>query len=833
MKMFVVFVILLHVFQHASALEVYEGLESVLLLCKDTSVPLEPTLMWTRPDLSLPVVHERNPAGDELRSQNQRYRRRTSMKTDSLRTGDFSLTLRNPIISDSGTYTCTITAFGNTRTLTEVELQVKVSHQVFTVEVYEGAESVLLPCHIPFVSGPTTVVWSRYDLNPPTVHQRQQKQDELTDQNQRYRDRTSMKTDALQTGDFSLTLRKPHIFDSSNYTCTIRVTGEEPRLTDVQLQVKEPYTFPAEASVILAVLAVAAIVGLGVYLWKLLYRVPQVEVDSGVDSVQLICKTTRHLPEDAKVEWMDSNFEKVHVYKNGSDQPEEQSQVYRDRTKMNEDLLKTGDLSLTLERPTDGEAGKYTCTVYSKERKILLKKRVELQFKVPKVEVDSDVRSVQLPCKTTIHLPRDTKVEWMVKSSKKVHVYQNGSDWPEDQDQSYRGRTELRRNLLKTGDLSLTLKYPTDWDTDTYTCTVYNNRKKILIKKEVVLKFRNEKPVTHSRQDQDAIRILETRTFRIEVEGILRFATPLLRQKGMPLLQATKDAVMPSLRGVERRLAKDPERAGAYKVEMEKLIKAGSIIKCGSGTPVMEVPQVEVDSGVESVQLNFNTTLHLPEDAKVEWKNYRKVHVYENGSDQLEEQHQPYRDRTKMNEDLLKTGDLSLTLKYPTDWDTDTYTCTVYSRVGNILLKRQVKLKVRVCQVEVEEGAESVQLPFKTTQNLPEDTEVWWRESSYKTLYMYKYSCDQPGMQHQGYRDRTKMNEDLLKTGDLSLTLKHPTERDSGEYSCNVRKNTQLIRVKTVLLKVKGRVQVQDQTGDIRNRSSSIDPTPLMADQSV
>uniref|UniRef100_A0A669CTV6 Ig-like domain-containing protein n=1 Tax=Oreochromis niloticus TaxID=8128 RepID=A0A669CTV6_ORENI len=94
-----------------------------------------------------------------------------------------------------------------------------VSHPVFTLEVYEGAESVLLPCHIPFVSGPTTGVWSRSDLNPPTVHQRQQEEDELTDQNQRYRDRTSMKTDALQTGDFSLTLRKPHIFDSSSYTC--------------------------------------------------------------------------------------------------------------------------------------------------------------------------------------------------------------------------------------------------------------------------------------------------------------------------------------------------------------------------------------------------------------------------------------------------------------------------------------------------------------------------------------------------------------------------------------------------------------------------------------
>ncbi|KAL4008922.1 hypothetical protein ACER0C_002774 [Sarotherodon galilaeus] len=582
MKMFVVFVILLHVSQHASALEVYEGVESVLLTCQVTSVPALPTLVWSRPDLNPPIVHQRSQAGDKLTDQNQRYRRRTSMKTDSLQTGDFSLTLRNPIISDSGTYTCTITAFGNTRTLTEVELQVKVSHQVLTLQVYEGAESVLLPCHIPFVSGPSTGVWSRYDLNPPTVHQRQQEDDELTDQNQRYRDRTSMKTDALQTGDFSLTLRKPHIFDSSNYTCTIRVTGEEPRLTDVHLQVK----------------------------------VPQVEVDSGVESVQLICKAKVHLPEDAEVGWTDSSHRKVHVYENGSDQPEEQHQVYRDRTKMNEDLLKTGDLSLTLKYPTERDTNTYTCTVYSREGRVLLKRKVELKVRVPQVEVDPGVESVQLPF-NTIHLPKDAKVEWKVYDTK-VHVYENGSDQPKEQHQAYRGRTKMQRNLLKTGDLSLTLKHPTDWDTKTYRCTVYNRWKMILIKAQVELKVR--------------------------------------------------------------------------------------------------VPQVEVDSGVESVQLPFNTTLHLPEDVKVEWKENRyddKVHVCENGSDQPEEQDQVFRDRTNMNEDLLKTGDLSLTLKYPTDGDNRTYTCTVYSREGNILLKRKVELKVKAESDGFDETMRAASVPHQ------------------------------------------------------------------------------------------------------------------------
>lgn len=100
--------------------------------------------------------------------------------------------------------------------------------------------------------------------------------------------------------------------------------------------------------------------------------------------------------------------------------------------------------------------------------------------------------------------------------------------------------------------------------------------------------FRSEKLVTRSRQDQEAINILETKTIRVEVDSILRYATPLLRRRDMPLLQATKEAVMPSLRSVERRLARDPAKAEAYQVEMEKLIKAGSVIKCGPEVPVGE-----------------------------------------------------------------------------------------------------------------------------------------------------------------------------------------------------------------------------------------------------
>ncbi len=44
-----------------------------------------------------------------------------------------------------------------------------------------------------------------------------------------------------------------------------------------------------------------------------------------------------------------------------------------------------------------------------------------------------------------------------------------------------------------------------------------------------VLPYRNEKLVTRSKQDQDAVNLLEAKTKRIDINGIQRYATPLLR----------------------------------------------------------------------------------------------------------------------------------------------------------------------------------------------------------------------------------------------------------------------------------------------------------------
>uniref|UniRef100_A0A3P8QWR0 Ig-like domain-containing protein n=1 Tax=Astatotilapia calliptera TaxID=8154 RepID=A0A3P8QWR0_ASTCA len=94
--------------QHASGVEVYEGVESVLLPCRiqadDSRSATE--LLWHCDEFKNPRVHVRLLSGDNLHDQNVRYAGRTSMRADALQTGDLSLTLRNPTVSDSGTYTC-------------------------------------------------------------------------------------------------------------------------------------------------------------------------------------------------------------------------------------------------------------------------------------------------------------------------------------------------------------------------------------------------------------------------------------------------------------------------------------------------------------------------------------------------------------------------------------------------------------------------------------------------------------------------------------------------------------------------------------------------------
>ncbi|XP_039534154.1 uncharacterized protein LOC120483252 [Pimephales promelas] len=89
----------------------------------------------------------------------------------------------------------------------------------------------------------------------------------------------------------------------------------------------------------------------------------------------------------------------------------------------------------------------------------------------------------------------------------------------------------------------------------------------------------NEKLITRSKQDQQSYKLLQSATVRVEVNNVLRYATPLLRRTPITLLYAGKEAVLPSLRNIERKLAKNPEQAQTYCSEIQKLESEGYIAK--------------------------------------------------------------------------------------------------------------------------------------------------------------------------------------------------------------------------------------------------------------
>ncbi|XP_037342075.2 uncharacterized protein LOC119227414 [Pungitius pungitius] len=210
-------------------------------------------------------------------------------------------------------------------------------------------------------------------------------------------------------------------------------------------------------------------------------------------SFTLPFQTTARLPQDATVEWRRSGPQSmmVHMFKDGQNQPDEQDRYYHGRTKMRDNPLQSRDLSLTIRIYGNKDSGTYTCTVH-RDGDILAQRVVENRFKAScvTVEVDKWVKTVKLPWKYTADLPEDASVEWC--SWVIVHLYQNGKDQPERQDQIFRGRTNMDKDPLRSGDLSLTLTNLTEGDFGIYSCNVFTD-KDIIWNRIVLLQAKGHK----------------------------------------------------------------------------------------------------------------------------------------------------------------------------------------------------------------------------------------------------------------------------------------------------------------------------------------------------
>lgn len=116
-----------------------------------------------------------------------------------------------------------------------------------------------------------------------------------------------------------------------------------------------------------------------------------------------------------------------------------------------------------------------------------------------------------------------------------------------------------------------------------------------------VLPYHCEKQATRSKEDKEAISLLEAKTTQVEENGILRYTTPLLRRKDFPFFCAPKEAVMPSLQGIERQLTQTPEGTKVYQTEIKKLELAGAAIK---------LPREEDEPNREKWYIPHHMTMH-------------------------------------------------------------------------------------------------------------------------------------------------------------------------------------------------------------------------------
>ncbi|XP_070841856.1 CD276 antigen-like [Chaetodon trifascialis] len=184
------------------------------------------------------TVHTYYDNQDQLAHQEQRFRNRTSLFKDQISRGNASLMLTRVKVQDQGSYKC-YTSTINSNEESFVNLKVEDA-QVTCVSM----ESCVLPCS--FQGGTDVFIQWIQLAGDKTVHTYYDNQDQLADQEQRFRNRTSLFKDQISRGNASLMLTRVEVQDQGSYKCyTSTINGDEESFINLKVEGAAPTDPPS------------------------------------------------------------------------------------------------------------------------------------------------------------------------------------------------------------------------------------------------------------------------------------------------------------------------------------------------------------------------------------------------------------------------------------------------------------------------------------------------------------------------------------------------------------------------------------------------------------
>ncbi|XP_063045246.1 butyrophilin-like protein 2 [Engraulis encrasicolus] len=195
--------------------------------------------------------------------------------------------------------------------------------------------------------------------------------------------------------------------------------------------------------------------------------------------VVLSCDVDSHV-EITEVTWRKPDEDiTVLQYRHGDLLPDSSHHRYRGRAAFFTSEISKGNFSLRLKDIRTEDKGEYVCDVHISSHTGKATVRISIlgfQLQGPSGPLAAQLGgSVLLPCAAESPLPlEELEVEWRrADSGALLHLFQEGEERPESQDQAYRGRVDFFPVDMDKGNFSILLKNVSEGDIGVYSCKVY------------------------------------------------------------------------------------------------------------------------------------------------------------------------------------------------------------------------------------------------------------------------------------------------------------------------------------------------------------------------